>query len=371
MYNLRNQKIDFSFHPQYIKEDVHNGKLKRSRTEVGDLIMNIVGPPLGKLASIPPSLPESNFNQAAVLIRPLLHKDIINRWLFYYLSEMSEINSISTKGSAGQVNISLTQSQNMRVPMPPLAEQVRICSEIEKLWQDLDCIDTSSVVLGDTIECVKSKILDLAIHGKLVPQDPTDESASELLKRINPKAIASCDNPHYTDLPRGWVILKGKDLFKPMKSTKPSGETFKYIDIDSINNKNGVVTAPKILKSSDAPSRATRFTVKGDIVFSMVRPYLRNIAIVPENGCIASTGFYVCSPNGVMSSDYCYYLMTSNYVVEGLNKYMKGDNSPSINNNHINEWLFPVPPLKEQLRIVSKLQDILSPLDSIMSSLQA
>ena len=166
-------------------------------------------------------------------------------------------------------------------------------------------------------------------------------------------------------------MLKGKDLFKPMKSTKPSGETFKYIDIDSINNKNGVVTAPKILKSSDAPSRATRFTVKGDIVFSMVRPYLRNIAIVPENGCIASTGFYVCSPNGVMSSDYFYYLMTSNYVVEGLNKYMKGDNSPSINNNHINEWLFPVPPLKEQLRIVSKLQDILSPLDSIMSSLQA
>lgn len=268
-------------------------------------------------------------------------------------------------------SINFDKFVEMPIPLPPQNEQKRIVDAIEHYLFLIEDIKHSEDDILVCIDSAKSKILDLAIHGKLVPQDPTDEPASELLKRINPKAIITGDNPHYTDLPRGWVILKGKDLFKPMKSTKPSGETFKYIDIDSINNKNGVVTAPKILKSSDAPSRATRFTVKGDIVFSMVRPYLRNIAIVPENGCIASTGFYVCSPNGVMSSDYCYYLMTSNYVVEGLNKYMKGDNSPSINNNHINEWLFPVPPLKEQLRIVSKLQDILSPLDSIMSSLQA
>ena len=65
MYNLRNQKIDFDFQPQYIKEEIHNGKLQRSRTEIGDLIMNIVGPPLGKLAIIPHSLPQANFNQAA------------------------------------------------------------------------------------------------------------------------------------------------------------------------------------------------------------------------------------------------------------------------------------------------------------------
>ena len=132
MYNLRNQKIDFDFHPQYIKPEVHNGKLQRSRTEVGDLIMNIVGPPLGKMAIIPQSLPESNFNQAAVLIRPHLYKEILVKYLFYYLSQMSEINSISTKGSAGQLNISLTQSQNMRIALPPLAEQQRIVNEVER-----------------------------------------------------------------------------------------------------------------------------------------------------------------------------------------------------------------------------------------------
>ncbi|MCR5679885.1 MAG: restriction endonuclease subunit S, partial [Prevotella sp.] len=93
MYNLRKQQIDFFFHPQYIKPEVHNGKLQRSRTEVGDLIMNIVGPPLGKLAIIPSDLPESNFNQAAVLIRSYMYKKILVHYLFYYLSEMSEIKA--------------------------------------------------------------------------------------------------------------------------------------------------------------------------------------------------------------------------------------------------------------------------------------
>ena len=89
MYNLKNQKIDFDFCPQYITETVHNGQLNRSKTQIGDIIMNIVGPPLGKLAIIPKWLPECNFNQAAVLIRIYGVKKI-NKWLFYYLSEMSE-----------------------------------------------------------------------------------------------------------------------------------------------------------------------------------------------------------------------------------------------------------------------------------------
>ena len=167
MYNLRNQKIDFDFKPQYIKAEVHNGKLQRSRTEIGDLIMNIVGPPLGKLAVIPPSLPQANFNQAAVLIRPLLHKAVLTKFLFYYLSEMSEINSISTKGSAGQVNISLTQSQNMRIPLPPLPEQNRIITEIEYYFDLISTIEQDCSDLQTAINLARSKILNLAIHGKL------------------------------------------------------------------------------------------------------------------------------------------------------------------------------------------------------------
>ncbi len=119
------------------------------------------------------------------------------------------------------------------------------------------------------------------------------------------------------------------------------------------------------MRTADAPSRATRYTKAGDVLFSMVRPYLRNIAIVPENGWIASTGFYVCSPSKLLLSQYCYYLMLSDYVVDGLNQYMKGDNSPSINNSHILSWLYPIPPLTEQQRIVKEIERWFASIDEI------
>ncbi len=142
MYNLKNQRIDFYSKPQYIKEEIHNGQLKRSRTNVGDLIMNIVGPPLGKLAIIPESLPEANFNQAGVLIRPLISIEI-NKWIYNYLSEMSEIDSIATKGVAGQDNISVTQTNNIKLPLPPLSEQTRIVKKLDQLMQLCDELQKS------------------------------------------------------------------------------------------------------------------------------------------------------------------------------------------------------------------------------------
>ncbi|MDO8316675.1 MAG: restriction endonuclease subunit S [Flavobacterium sp.] len=141
MYNLRNQKIDFFHKPQYIKEEVHNGQLKRCRAYTGDVIMNIVGPPLGKIAIIPESLPECNFNQAAVLIRPLIKS--MNYFIFWYLNEMSEINSIDTKGVAGQANISVTQSHNIKIPIPPLHEQEQIVEKLEELMAFCDGLEQS------------------------------------------------------------------------------------------------------------------------------------------------------------------------------------------------------------------------------------
>lgn len=149
---------------------------------------------------------------------------------------------------------------------------------------------------------------------------------------------------------------------------KPKDSVFNYIDIDSINNAKQSIDSVKVVKTENAPSRASRYTQKGDIVFSMVRPYLKNIAIVPANDCIASTGFYVCSPSNVAISKYCYYLMISDYTVSGLNQFMKGDNSPSINRGDIDNWLFPLPPLSEQHRIVAKIEELFTQLDNITSS---
>ncbi len=163
MYNLRNQKIDFFYKPQYIKEEVHNGQLKRCRAYPGDVLMNIVGPPLGKIAIIPDDLPECNFNQAAVLIRPLFKE--MNHFIFWYLNEMSEINSIDTKGVAGQNNISVTQAHNMKIVLPPLSIQHRIVAKIESLMQLCAAIETSIAGSVRENEQLLQQVLREALQG--------------------------------------------------------------------------------------------------------------------------------------------------------------------------------------------------------------
>ena len=256
--------------------------------------------------------------------------------------------------------------------LPPLNEQKRIVLEASKLISIIEKINVDKNELVKAIAAYKLTILQLAITGKLVPQDLSDEPAIDLLRGINPN-YKPCDNRHYENkpflIPDSWLWVMGKDLFLPMKNCKPSGDYFKYIDIDSIDNQDCVIKCPKVLPVTAAPSRATRYTQVGDILFSMVRPYLKNIAIVTEGNCIASTGFYVCSPNEALFSKYCYYLLISPYVINGLTQFMKGDNSPSINNAHINEWLYPLPPLNEQKRIVQKIDEIFNYLDSIVAEL--
>ena len=272
----------------------------------------------------------------------------------------------------GSAQPKLSQDNLNKIPifLPPLEEQKRILAEIGHWFALIDQIEQGKVDLQATIKQTKSKILDLAIHGKLVPQDPNDEPASELLKRINPAAEITCDNGQYGKMPKGWCLVTGTSLFKQMKSAKPKGELFKYIDIDSVDNKSNIVSSIKEIPTIEAPSRASRYTEKGDVVFSMVRPYLRNIARITENDCIASTGFYICSPYNCMLSKFCYYLMLSNYVVDGLNTFMKGDNSPSITKREIENWLYPLPPMNEQYRIVAKIEEIFTLLDWIELSLR-
>lgn len=164
MYNLRDQKIDFDYKQQFIMEEVHNGALKRCRAFPGDLIMNIVGPPLGKLAIIPDSLPECNFNQAAVLIRPTILE--MNKYLFWYLSEMSEINEVETKGVAGQNNISVTQAHNMKIPLPPLSEQQRIVAKLDELMQYCDELEVSIKESQTQNELLLQQVLREALEPK-------------------------------------------------------------------------------------------------------------------------------------------------------------------------------------------------------------
>ena len=247
-----------------------------------------------------------------------------------------------------------------------------------------------------TADQLRKSILQQAIQGKLVPQDPNDEPASVLLERIrkekaqlveekkikkekNPSVIfRGEDNSYYEkftlsgevkcidekipfEIPNGWEWARGTTLFLPMESTRPKGENFIYIDLDAVNNKKNNIDNPKILKSINAPSRASRKLHTNDVLYSMVRPYLRNIALVDKkfSNAIASTGFYVITPSIALHPHFLFHLMLSSYVTDGLNLFMKGENSPSINNSHIEDFLYPLPPLAEQQRIVEKIEELI------------
>ncbi len=179
MYNLKNQKIDFDFKPQYIKEEVHNGQLKRCRAYPGDILMNIVGPPLGKIAIIPVHLIECNFNQAAVLIRPIFKE--MNFYLFWHLNEMSEINSVDTKGVAGQANISVTQAHNIKVPLPPLNEQHRIVEKLEQLMQTCDALEASIKQSQQENDQLLQQVLREALTQEITTAAKKDEKYKSLL----------------------------------------------------------------------------------------------------------------------------------------------------------------------------------------------
>jgi len=173
-------------------------------------------------------------------------------------------------------------------------------------------------------------------------------------------------------LPDNWCWVRGSMILRRMESQKPAGEYFQYIDIESVDNSRQEVIAPKLLPVSKAPSRASRKLHIGDTLFSLVRPYLMNIAYIDDSlaKCIASTGFYVCSPNKNMEPRYLYWLMVSPYTVDGLNNYMKGDNSPSIRGSDIENYAFPLPPLPEQQRIVSRIESLFVKLDEAKEKVQ-
>ena len=364
MYNLRNQKIDFAYHPQYITEEVHNGKLQRSRTEVGDLIMNIVGPPLGKLAIIPTTLPQANFNQAAILIRPYKFKEVLVSYLKVYLEEMSEINSIATRGSAGQVNISLTQSQNMRIPIPPLNEVRRIIEEVSKYDILIDSLKQNITDIQNLIAYTKSKILDLAIHGKLVPQDPNDEPAIELLKRINPD-FTPCDNGHSRKLPQGWAYCQLSNVLKITMGQSPKG--------DSLNNKRGIefhqgkicFSDKFLLESGIFTNEPTKIAEPNSILLCVRAPV--GVVNITKNQICIGRGLCALTPFEGNVDFYFYLLQT---LQDSFDNQSTGTTFKAISGEIIRNENIILPPLAEQQRIVQKIEELFHVFDNIQNALE-
>lgn len=168
VYNIVNNKIDFESEPQYVSEEIQNSQIKKSITYPGDVIMNIVGPPLNKVAIIPDTYKEWNLNQAITLFRPKEYLN--NKYLYYFFCEGSSVNSVidKTRGVVGQVNISLSQCRDFSISIPPMEEQLEIVKRIEVLFNILDDAERRYQLLCDKLDKLPQALLCKTFKGKLV-----------------------------------------------------------------------------------------------------------------------------------------------------------------------------------------------------------
>ena len=251
--------------------------------------------------------------------------------------------------------LSTTDACNGMIPLPPLAEQKRIVKEIEHWFSLIDVIESGKEDLQATIKQAKSKILDLAIHGKLVPQDPNDEPASELLKRINSKAEITCDNGHYTQLPDGWQIASMQTLCNLTDGEKQSG--IKRINLD-VKFLRGEREAKSLLSGKFVTANTLLILVDGENSGEVFRSSI--------DGYQGST-FKQLRINENMNEEYV--LQVINLHRKILRESKVGSAIPHLNKKIFKAIEVPIPPYKEQQKIIKAITKAFMSLDLIMESL--
>ena len=314
------------------------------------VLVTCIGATIGKTGLISV---EGSCNQQINAIVPA--KSIIPYFLYYACVSEYMQNEIKSNASATTLPI-LNKGNFSKIafPLPPLEEQKRIVSEIERWMLFVKVVESGKSDLQKIIIQAKSKILDLAIHGKLVPQDPNDEPASELLKRINPKAEITCDNPQYGKLPKGWCLCKISsvvDIVNGKSQKNVESPTGKY----PIYGSGGII------------GKAMEYTCLAGSTIIGRKGTINHPIFVEENFWNVDTAFGMKANNQILEDEYFYCFC----LYFDFSKLDKSSALPSLTKTAIGNLILPIPPLAEQQRIVAKIEELFSQLDKIESSLQA
>lgn len=264
-------------------------------------------------------------------------------------------------GAVGQQRVPRAFLENYPFPLPPIDKQREIVTYLDKKLGKIDSVREKLKEFLDQADMRKDNLIQAGVTGHLTSHW-REEHKTEIFEDIElaeDSLVPEEEWPYPIPPHWKWVILGS--VIQPMKTRKPAGETFTYIDIESVNNKQQIVDFPKTLVSRNAPSRASRAVHSGDTLFSLVRPYLRNVAFVTQKlaDAIASTGFYVCTPAISVHSKYLFHVLRGNSFVASVVKHMKGDNSPSVKVSDFKMIPFPLPPVAEQKEIVALLENYL------------
>lgn len=241
------------------------------------------------------------------------------------------------------------------IPLPPLAEQQRIVDEINHWFALIDMIEQNKSDLQAAIKQTRSKILDLAIHGKLVPQDPNDEPASELLKRINPKAETTCDNGHYPQLPDGWAVVSMQMLCSLTDGEKLDGKEMPNLDVKYLRGERDFKTQTN-----------GRYVAANSLLILVDGENSGEVFRTPIEGYQGST-FKQLHINENMLAEYILHVI--NLHRKALRENKVGSAIPHLDKKLFKAIEVPVPPYDEQVRIVTAINSMHSKLDAIMENL--
>ena len=357
--------------PESITEEaVANSSAKIN--PAGSVLIAMYGATIGKLGIL--TFPATT-NQACCAC--IEFNAITQLYLFYFL--LSQRNGFIAKGGGGaQPNISKEIIVNTFIPLPPLSEQQRIVMEIEKWFALIDQVEQGKADLQNTIKQTKSKILDLAIHGKLVPQDPNDEPAIKLLKRINPD-FTPCDNGHSRKLPQGWYSVTANDVCSII-----GGVSYNKADIQDTGIRvlrGGNIQNGKVIDCFDDVFISLSYqnndnqVQRGDIIV---------VASTGSQTLIGKTGFAdrdipktqigaflrIVRPKQKTLSPYIRLIFQTDAYKDYIRNVAKGSNINNVKNAHLQNFQICLPPLEEQQRIVQKIEELFSSLDDILTALE-
>ena len=276
--------------------------------------------------------------------------------------------------STAQPGLSVSTINDVMIPVPPLEEQQKISQSIKKWVSLIDQLEQGKSDLQTVIKQTKSKILGLAIHGKLVPQNPNDEPASELLKRINPKAEITCDNGHYENLPDSWCLTDIKSIFTINPKNKVADDVIAGF-VPMINIADGY-SNEFIFESKlwgDIKKGFTHFA-DGDIVVAKISPCLENrksviVTSLPNGIGAGTTELFVFRSQCVLPEYGLYFFKSDSFINNCAGTFNGVVGQQRVSKSIIENIKFPLSPISEQRRIVDAVHKVFAKLDAIMENL--
>ena len=355
---------------KYISEEVHQ-KMKGTEVLANDLLLNITGGSLGRCAVVPADFNRGNVSQHVCIMRPVL---VEPKYFHALVLSSCFAKSMKITGS-GREGLPKYNLEQMGFPLPPLTEQQRIVAAIEHWFALIDQIEQGKADLQIIIKQTKSKILDLAIHGKLVSQDPNDEPAIELLKRINPD-FTPCDNGHYTQLPferpQNWCWTTLGKIGKWQSGCTPNRLNKDYYNgnipwLKTGDLNDGYIThIPESITEKALNETSVKLNPTGSVLIAMYGATIGKIGILTfpattNQACCACEVF-----NGI-DKEFLFLFLLSHR--EEFVKMGGGGAQPNISKEKIINTYIPLPPFAEQKRIVNTVNVLFTKLDDIMEGL--